>query len=199
MAELRELPGGGPVNEGERRVVAQLASQLPAGYFLLPNIEFHDSHSGQTYEYDCICVAPHAVYAIEIKDWRGDIEGDLHEWTVNGESRLAPNKGIERKAKVLKGRLTSAMSALSPVRVEGIVILASPPASLKLSDEAKLRVLSLGKSVHWLQDPTEIGRRPNEIATLHSSILQVLSSGVQARSGPRAFGAYQVEELLEQS
>lgn len=157
MAELRELPGGGPVNEGERRVVAQLASQLPAGYFLLPNIEFHDSHSGQTYEYDCICVAPHAVYAIEVKDWRGDIEGDLHEWTVNGESRLAPNKSIERKAKVLKGRLTSAMPALSPVRVESVVILASPPASLKLSDEAKLRVLSLAKAFTGCKTQPKLG------------------------------------------
>ncbi len=199
MAELRELPGGGPINEGERSVVAYLAERLPAGYFLLPNIEFHDVTAGQTFEYDLVCVAPHAVYAIEIKDWRGDIEGDWHEWAVNGQSRQSPNKSIERKAKVLKGRLTNSMPALSPVRVEGLVVLASPPSSLKLSTDASARVLSLGKSVHWLQNPTEIERRPNEIVALYSSVIHVLTSGTRARSGPRAFGPYQIEELLEQS
>ncbi|HZV07825.1 MAG TPA: nuclease-related domain-containing protein, partial [Gemmataceae bacterium] len=68
MAELLEPPGGaGPVNEGERRLVAALLEHLPSNYLIAPNVEIADP-GRQRYEFDAIVVAPHAVYVIEIKD-----------------------------------------------------------------------------------------------------------------------------------
>ena len=71
MAEIIEIPGGeGPVNEGERRVIAALLAELPASYLVAPNVEILET-SGQRFEYDAIIVAPHAVYVIETKDGGG--------------------------------------------------------------------------------------------------------------------------------
>src|SRR5207248_4554236 len=134
MAELIEIPGnGGPVNEGERRVIAALLEHLPANYFVVPNVEITDP-GGQRYEYDAIVVAPHAVYVIEVKDWSGRIEGDDREWLVNGHTRKAPLPLTERKAKVLKSKLVDRAPALARVRVEAAVVLAANP-SLSLTPE----------------------------------------------------------------
>lgn len=39
MARLIELPGGAPVNEGERLVVADLVERLPDSYTVIPTAE----------------------------------------------------------------------------------------------------------------------------------------------------------------
>ncbi len=198
MAQLIQL-GGVPVNEGERRVIALLAEKLPANYVLVPNLECADAQTGQVYEYDAVCVAPHAVYALEIKDWNGTIEGDAWEWLVNGQSRAAPTRAIEHKAKVLKSRLASASPALSGVWVEGAVLLASDPASLKLSPEVAARTMRAARAVHWLQDAAAIHRSVTGIAALQNLIVQTLSGSFSARRGPRRFGSYEVIEPLEQT
>jgi len=96
MAELLEIPGGeGPVNEGERRVIATLLAGLPSSYLVAPNVEILEP-GGQRFEYDAIVVAPHAVYVVETKDWWGHIRGDDREWLVNGYSRKAPLLVTER-------------------------------------------------------------------------------------------------------
>jgi hypothetical protein len=108
MARLIEAPGGaGPVNGGEQRIVSLLVSGLPSDYVIIPNVEIRENGS-QVFEYDIVVLAPHAVYALETKDWRGEIKGDDREWLVNGKSRRAPIILAERKAKVLKSKLVVA-------------------------------------------------------------------------------------------
>src|SRR5438093_13459659 len=105
MARLVELRGNdGPINEGERRVVAARLQGLPDGYWIDPNVEIAEP-GGQRFEYDAIVITPHAVFVVEIKDWHGHIVGDEREWLVNGVSRRAPLPATERKAKVLKSKL----------------------------------------------------------------------------------------------
>src|SRR5579883_1261093 len=153
MAELIELSGnGGPVNEGERRIVAALVERLPARYLIAPNIEITEP-GGQRYEYDAVVVAPHAVYVVEIKDWPGRIEGDDREWLVNGHSRKAPLALTERKAKVLKSKLVDYMQALARVRVEAAIALAGKVSALRLSEEGARRVFSPVALTDFLMDP----------------------------------------------
>ena len=72
MARLIEPRGGeGPANESERRVVEQLRRELPESYVLVPNLEVAEPRGGQLSEYDLVVVAPHAVYAVEVKDLAG--------------------------------------------------------------------------------------------------------------------------------
>jgi hypothetical protein len=82
MAKLIQLPGGGPVNDGERLVVAALVRELPDRYAVVPNIDVA-AGNGQRLEYDVIVAAPHAVYVVETKAWLGEIVGDDRVWLVS--------------------------------------------------------------------------------------------------------------------
>jgi serine/threonine protein kinase len=198
MARLIELRGAaGPVNEGERRVIAALLEQLPDGYWVAPNIEIIEP-GGQHFEYDAVVLAPHAVYVVETKDWRGAIGGDEREWVVNGASRRAPMLTAERKAKVLKSKLVGRAHALARVWVEAAIVLASQPARLELTEAARRRVFDIDGLVRFIADPTAIGRRPDEIRDLFSQVLRAVSEGAKPQSGPTTFGAYEVIERLEQ-
>ncbi len=198
MAKLIEIPGGdGPVNEGERRVIAALIEELPANYLVAPNIEIAEQ-GGQRFEYDAIVIAPHAVYVVETKDWNGTIRGDDREWLVNGFSRKAPSLAAERKAKVLKSKLVAEMQALARVWVESVVVLASIPTSLNLTPEAARRVFTLPDLPAFLTDPAAIRQRPGNIADLVTHITRALSLQLRPRTGPLIFGMYEVIEMLEQ-
>lgn len=199
MAQLITLPGGdAPVNEGERRAVAALVERLPDSYMIVPNAEIADQ-GGQRFEYDIIVIAPHAVYVVEVKDWNGQILGDDREWLVNGNTRKAPLGLANRKAKILKTRLTSAVPALARVWVEAAVCLASVPLVLKLSEAVARRTFLLDDLAAFLMDAGEVRKHPQEIADLRVTIAQTLGARMRGRSGPIRFGQYEVVELLEQN
>ena len=86
----------GPVNAGEERLLKFLEVNLPEDYILVPNAEVaYKSPQGsvQYLEFDCLVVAPHAVYNIENKDWAGFLEGNDHAWfiiTPSGPIRIKP-------------------------------------------------------------------------------------------------------------
>ena len=86
MAKLVPLPGGRPVDEGEALVVNHLRDTIPDTYTLIPNAEIAEP-GRPPFEYDLIVVAPHAVYVVEVKRWRGGIRGDDHTWFVGGRHR----------------------------------------------------------------------------------------------------------------
>ena len=94
MARLLPL-GTTPVNEGERLVVDFLRHALPDTYTLVANVEI--AHQGRPpYDFDLIVLAPHALYVVEIKQWRGGIRGDDTLWTVGGGARR-PNPFPKRQ------------------------------------------------------------------------------------------------------
>jgi serine/threonine protein kinase len=198
MAELIAVPGGdGPVNEGERRVIAALLQRLPTNYWVAANVELADQ-TGQILDYDAIVIAPHAVYVLEIKDWRPAIRGDEREWQVGASTRRAPLLVTERKAKVLKTRLVARAAALGRVRVEAAVVLASQPEVLELTPAGSRRVFLLHRLLAFLTDPAQVGQQPSAIGDLVSPVVRVLGSQLQGRTSLPAFGSYEATELLEQ-
>ena len=85
----------GPVNAGEKRLVDFLKKSLPDDYYVIPNGEYAFKNPKgviQFWEYDCIVVAPHAIYHIENKDWNGELIGDDNSWFVNSAERRNPHK-----------------------------------------------------------------------------------------------------------
>ena len=70
------------VNVGEKRLLDYLEVNLPEEYFLIPNVEIASTNPRnnrtQYWEYDLIVVAPHAIFNIENKDWKGRIEVDVN-------------------------------------------------------------------------------------------------------------------------
>jgi len=74
-------PIGLPENDSEREAIASLAEHLPDDYILFHNLEL-GAPSGLPYEYDIIVIAPHAVYTLEVKGYRGQIQGNAQEWEL---------------------------------------------------------------------------------------------------------------------
>ena len=72
MAKLVVLPDARPIEQGETLVVQYLRQVLPDTYTLIPNAEIAEP-GRPPFEYDLIVLAPHAIYVIEVKRWRGGI------------------------------------------------------------------------------------------------------------------------------
>ena len=121
MARLIILPASRPQDEGETLVVGYLREALPDTYTLIPNIEI--SEQGRPpFEYDLIVVAPHAVYVVEIKRWRGGIRGDDDTWVVAGRHpRPNPWLTTNNKARVLKSQIGRHQPSCANVWVEAAV------------------------------------------------------------------------------
>jgi len=197
VAELVREVGDGGVNEGERRVVRKLLAGLPAGWKLLPNIEIR-TRNGRLNEIDCIVAAPHAVYLVEIKDWRGEIEGDDNGWVHNGSWRKSPNKQINDKAKRVKTLLHEADGELGVVSVESFVVLARNPDRLDLSDGTRRHTRLLDEIVPALQDRSLVPGRPRTIPDLPDRVVRALLPRVQERRRPGQIGSWRVRETLSQ-
>ncbi len=199
MARLIEPPGGdGPVDDWERRVVERLVRELPDDYTIIPNL-LVTSGGGQRFEYDVVVVAPHAVYVVEIKGWRGQISGDRYEWLVNGRRRPSPMTLTERKAKVLKSQLTEHAQALGRVRVEAVVVLANERAVLGLTAEGGRMVVRLDDLVALLIDASAVGQAPASIAALAPVARAAILRRTNARPRVLRFRDYEAVETLEQS
>ena len=86
---------GGPVNAGEERLLKFLEVKLPDNYYLIPNGEYPSKNpqgAVQYWEYDCIVVAPHAIYTIENKDYKGRLEANDDSWFCNDIEKPNPIK-----------------------------------------------------------------------------------------------------------
>ncbi|MGI8552326.1 MAG: methylation-associated defense system protein kinase MAD6, partial [Dehalococcoidia bacterium] len=185
------------MNDGERRVIAFLRERLPDGYTIMPNREIAEP-GGQSFDYDAIIVAPHAVYALEIKDWRGRILGDEREWLVNDDTRPSPLLATQRKARVLNSKLTAHTPALGRIWVEAVVVMASEPEELELTPEVARRVFRLNALAGFLTDPAGVGQRPEAIKNLSGHVVRALTERLRGRAGPLVFGSYEVVETIEQ-
>jgi serine/threonine protein kinase len=120
MAEMHTV--GQPVNAGERTAFTALDHSLPDRYHVVTNVEL--SQGNRYYEYDAIVVGDNGIWVVEVKAWRGRIDGDAHEWIrEDGETLPSPVGVTNQKAKVLKSLLKSA--GFHPPFIKALVILVS--------------------------------------------------------------------------
>ena len=118
----------GPVNAGEERLLHFLEVNLPDSYYLIPNGEYPyiNPNGGTQYlEYDCIVVAPHAVYVIENKDFKGRVEAYDNVWFHNDKEIKNPIKAVTFKGKVLSAYLKKKDRRWSSAWVESLVTLSN--------------------------------------------------------------------------
>jgi serine/threonine protein kinase len=140
-----------PDNDGERRVICYLDERLPAEYRIYHSLERYDR--GQTYEWDVIVLAPHALYCLEVKDWRGRIVGNDREWVLgDGVLRRNPYWLANKKAQILKHRLTGADAFLQRVWTQALVVISDDRTELKLEGDSAQFVITLRDVVARLTD-----------------------------------------------
>lgn len=79
------IPIGEVANDGERQALRHLVEGLPESFTVYGN-PWLVERSGVVYELDAVVVAPHAVFVVEIKSYRGRIEGTNHDWSIRSAS-----------------------------------------------------------------------------------------------------------------
>jgi hypothetical protein len=75
------IPIGEPAHDAERQGLRFLVEGLPADYTVYGNAWLVE-RSGVIFELDAVVVAPHAIFIVEIKSYRGRIEGTDHDWYI---------------------------------------------------------------------------------------------------------------------
>lgn len=197
MAKLIILPGSRLINEGERKVVGYLEAKLPSTYSLIPNAEIIEP-GRPAFEYDLIVIAPHALFVVEIKDWRGGIEGDDFTWVVAGEHiRQNPWLTTNNKARVLKSKIESLQPSIGRFWVESIIAIANEFSEIDLKGEVKNRVFKYTELPEVLQDTSLLGSKVNDLKFARGYLESSIQEAVRGRQeGVQRFGDYEVAETL---
>ena len=171
------------VNQGEERLLMFLEVKLPDDYFLIPNVEIASTnprnHQTQYWEYDLIVVAPHAVYCIENKDWRGRLDGDDNYWYLNDRQRPNPLKLGRQKTAILHSKLKEVRPGWGKARVENVVTLSHKSQHLHgLSGESLKRTFLLDDElIGFITNPYYTGVAKNAIIDNQAAIKEFISGG----------------------
>ena len=99
----RFVPIGEPAHDAERQALRFLVDNLPDEYVVYGN-PWLVERSGAVYELDAVVVAEHAIYVVEIKSYRGSINGNDNDWYVPQPIR-SPLKLNRKTAQVIASLL----------------------------------------------------------------------------------------------
>ena len=207
MAEIIKPPYfDSVVNAGEKRLLDFLQSNLPDNYFLIPNVEIASTNPRnkrtQFWEYDLVVVAPHGIYNIENKDWKGRIEGADDYWYVNDMKRPNPLKTNRKKTAILASKLKEANSDWRKAWIQNMVSLSYRNffEPLIWQEAAKLSFTLTDKLVKYITDPKQIGKRDDAIVDIQNDIVQFLT-GEQNKKSPdqkKEVQGYEIVEIIKQ-
>ncbi|HOY67294.1 MAG TPA: protein kinase [Candidatus Ozemobacteraceae bacterium] len=196
----RVIAVGEPANEAERLAIGFLRDHLPDGYLLLHNFEIH--RDGGSFETDLAIVAPHAVYLVDVKGTRGNIDVHGPHWYPEGRAPFgSPLLKLRQHARVLKGIITASHPSkieLERVFVMAVVLLTSPDAALHDPENlAGPDVVALDKSPAFFQKTGRIPAKFDTNILPHQNIILKAIQGVaKKRSGPLRFGNWEITEKL---
>lgn len=185
-----------PENASETRAITELAKTLSDDFIIFHNFELATPH-GMPYEFDMCVVAPHAVYHVEVKGYRGQIRGDQHQWQFeNGAVTPSPIPLANKKTKILAGKLRGRDPRMDDVFVETLILLTDERARAKLRDDQADRVLCLPEAIEQIRAPR--GRQGRNIAPLHDRICEALFQ-TSPRKRVTQIGLYDIVERISQN
>lgn len=155
----------GPVNAGEDRLLKFLEVNLPDFYYIIPNGEYPSKNpqgATQYYEYDVIVVAPHAIYNIENKDYRGRLEAYDNAWYHNDKEIPNPIKLATYKSKILSAFLIRKKSQWNRVWVDSLVTLSNlnqDKSGFEADSASDRKTFMLNDElISYITDPSRLGR-----------------------------------------
>lgn len=190
---------GKPAHDPERQGLRFLVEGLPASYTVYGN-PWIVADTGAIYEIDAIVVAPHALFVVEMKAYRGRIDGTDHDWYIP-EPIPSPLKLNRLTALVLKSALKRQSFQAGQVWVEGLLFLSATTDVGVKGPASRDRIHTRKTILAALQDPTlldRLGARRSAIPTsaAEKDLLTVLR-GMQSKPGPvRRVREYEVESTL---
>jgi serine/threonine protein kinase len=194
------------VNAGEKRLLDFLEVNLPENYFLIPNVEIGSTNPRnnrtQYWEYDLIVVAPHAVFNVENKDWKGRIEGDDNYWYLNDRQMQNPLKTGRQKTAILASKLKEEDYNWGKAWIQNVVSLSYQNSYQPIiSTEAQKLTFELNKRLlEFITDPYSSGQLKDNILLIQKPIVEFLI-GNQSKKSPnekREVEGYEIVEVLQQ-
>jgi serine/threonine protein kinase len=190
------VPIGEPAHDAERQAIRFLVEGLPDSYTVYGNPWLVD-RSGGIYELDAVVVAPHAVFVVEIKSYRGRIEGTDNDWWLPEKIR-SPLKLNRITAQALKSHLRNASYQAGQVWTEGLVFLSATTDVGVRGPASNDRVHTRKTILAALQDPALIDRLSQGRARTSTSVAEreLLELFTGAQSGPRPVRRVREYEIL---
>ena len=209
MAQIRRPHfDDSPMNAGEKRLLDFLELTLPNNYYIIPNLNIAitgQNHVMKYWEYDCIVVAPHAVYHIENKDWGGNLEGDDWAWFRNGQEVSNPHKTAGFKSRILASKVKNQHPDWRFGQILTAITLSNPRQSkfgLDPQCECYKQTFTLGDElVRFLTNPELIGRSTGMIANVQEKLVSFLIGETAARKKKKKteIFSYNIEEVLQET
>lgn len=208
MAKIYKPSYSEVANAGEQRLFDFLEVKLPDDYAVICNGEYSQSNrSGvvQYFEYDCIVVAPHAIFHLENKDWGGKLEGNDDFWYVNDSERKNPLKTAQLKSRILKSKLVVQNPDWRRCHVIGAVTLSHPNQSKYYFDPHadcfKQTFLLDQELIDFLTDADRVGKPENCIADIQQDVVNYLSGASSERSHEQRTHIldYVIDEVLQRT
>jgi serine/threonine protein kinase len=201
VADLIDL-GGGPVNRTEHELVQRLLKELPSGYSVIPNASLPDPRTGHAYEYDAIVVAPHAVYVVEMKGWRGTIRQlGQADWQLDGgRVERNPLPLADQKARVLASHLRDGNLGARPPYVQAVLVCGADETTYEIYGLDARRCLLPSTLAPTLRDPSRLNSRgePGDHRAIHKKLVSAIVGTVEARATlGRRYGSYRTTTLIE--
>ncbi|MRG98414.1 protein kinase domain-containing protein [Polyangium spumosum] len=194
---------GETAHEVEKAAIRYLVDGLPASFTVYSNA-FIAERTGAVYELDAVVAAPHAVYVVEIKGYRGEIFGNDNDWYVPEPIR-SPLRLNRKTAQVLQSCLRRASEDAGRVWVEGLVFLYQARSVQIIGPASESRVHARETILSELQNPAALQKRssrgPTPPLDKHAAEeLDRLLRGADARQRPtKRIREYEIEATLEQT
>lgn len=188
---------GEPAHDAERQALRFLVEGLPESFTVYGNAWLVE-RSGVVYELDAVVVAPHAVFVVEIKSYRGRIEGTDNDWWLPEKIR-SPLKLNRITSQVLKSHLKSASYQAGQVWTEGLVFLSATTDVGVRGPASNDRIHTRKTILAALQDAEFINRLSGGRALTPSSSAEreLLELFTGAQSGPRPVRRVREYEVVE--
>jgi serine/threonine protein kinase len=194
------IPIGQPVNESERQAIRFLRDHLPDGWLIFHNFEMRQGE--EVFEIDIAILAPHAVYLVDVKGTRGNIDVYGSKWYPEGRQPFfSPLAKLRSHAKTMATIIRESNTGLIELRkahVHASVLLTSDDAAV--FDQAGIDspdVTDFKHCLKYFRDASRIpDKRLDNITRFHSQIAKAITGNAKPKSAALVFRDWQVEEKL---
>lgn len=194
------IPIGQPANESERKAIGFLRDHLPEGWLIFHNFEMRQGQ--EVFEIDISILAPHAVYLVDVKGTRGNIDVYNTKWYPEGRQPFfSPLAKLRSHAKTMAAIIRESNTGLIELRkahVHAAVLLTVDDAAV--FDPSGIDgpdVTDLKHCLKYFRDQSRIPEnRLNNIARFHSQIAKAITGNAKPKSAALVFRDWQVEEKL---
>lgn len=194
------IPIGQPANESERQAIGFLRDHLPDGWLIFHNFEMRQGE--EVFEIDIAILASHAMYLVDVKGTRGNIDVYGSKWYPEGRQPFfSPLAKLRSHAKTMATIIRESNAGLIELRkahVHAAVLLTADDAAL--FDQAGIDSPDVTDYKHCLKYFRDTSRIPDNrldnITRFHSQIAKVLTGKAKPKSAALVFRDWQVEEKL---